>query len=82
METLDQLIIKEILDKCHVDVSFLNTEMNDTKEQFDIIVGELNAGNNNPKIKEKIKKVNLNGIQRKQINIKQVIKVLQKLQQV
>ena len=55
LETNDKRLIKRFITALKIDINISSKEEDEYRQQFDILLGQLRAGNTNPDIKNKLK---------------------------
>ena len=55
LNTTEKQLVKRVVSALNLDVDTNSKEDDDYKKEFEILVGEMNAGNTNPQIKNKLK---------------------------
>jgi hypothetical protein len=55
LETNEKRLIKRLITALKIDIDISSKEEDEYRRQFDILLGEMRAGNNNPDIKNKLK---------------------------
>ena len=55
METSEKRLIKRFITALKIDIDISSKEEDEYRQQFDILLGQLRAGNTNPDIKNKLK---------------------------
>lgn len=76
----DKVFVYNFCNICHIDVGDgIETPADDKQKQYDILLGELNAGNTNPKIIQELHKLLLDGIAKKEIPIQQGLQLLHEI---
>ena len=80
LNTCEQRVVFDFVNACHVDVGIDSVQnKNELQEQFEILTGEIAAGNNSVDIKKRLKTVIKQAIMNNQISAKQGLMILEDL---
>ena len=78
LDKQDKPFVYDLMNSLHLDVG-LKPEGTDKQKVYDILLGELKSGNNNPKVKMQLKSLISEGMNSKEIPYQQGLKILEEI---